>query len=1032
MALLALSSDPKLPKPRGRVSVNGWDECLVNGRSLASLRSEMLREKKPSGPSSNPSSRQSKRADVLDVSEQSEPVCTIADDVTPADNAEVIPVDNAEVTADTKQASKELAEGPRKPAGQTEKQDSSGKDSKVSQLGPEAEQPSQKGESKENTPSSALPEGANPSKPGTNSTPDAALGPSGKIQVKSTAKDEGQSTKSQPQLKEEEKVNDEVVLQASSARMKSDDSPTKDYEVKPSFKAEPHHQSEGTHSKMGSGPEAWKPERKTELKSEAEPDSESHLATPDILEEKGNADAEMDSEDADAGLSKKEPSVDRNDHPAGEERESTSPSKNESRKRKRSECNESSPSDGNTPSRQNQERLTRRRTEWNKNGRKLEIPSVSEMDTEGLDAETIEAVAIAAQAEKDEANNRGRRTTRLAAGKIKQVDYKAAANTQGTRGYSPSNEDEDVENIHSNNSNVEPARSSRRRTGQNQAIAPQRSSRRVARMRSSQEKDQSSVEEQDLSSSGNGSESREEADPGASQNDINVEPASVSRMNGSKADGRDRKRSRSDGRKTRQQQADAIDFEGNERTNYGTRSSTRENSVIDMDDDDINVDQDERMEEDSEKRIDRHGWTIEQLTRIGNAVKVTKSIHDDSINAEVDWTEEWTSDGGTNKKVASYINSAVSFIADLRKELSQDQKEKEVTAGELCSFIATDVWRLKTGGLPSECPRKPISVLARVEREEMQKASLEKIRRKLQREVDDYRSKLDGELEIRRKLELDAAYVELQALEVTHFLPIEEARRRQLEKVVEQYRTLDGRLRTELDKTKILVSQLRGERESQDELPAIQKNSTVSHSPTAKPDDTENDDVLKDATQPLEESITDGEDVKMTHKEEASPSQRQQEMERLRDLIAAREAEAESLQRACEKERMKFTNFLDAKNRLEVELYMNKSHGIHGHGVSVASPLQTPSNSAPDKSKKDTSRKTDVRNNGTGTARNTGQAKGKSNNGKHSLGVNPTIAKVKTSASSNLKGVSGKNGESSKGMKKKSNGKPASSPAERQ
>lgn len=1029
MARLALSSDPKLPKPRGRVAVNGWDECLVDGRSLASLRSEMLREKKPLGAPSNPSSRQSKRIDIPEVAVQSEPEHAVTGDAKPVDNDRIMP--------DTTKANRELAEAPEKPGDQSGERDLGSKDSKISQEESKTEQPSPKAALKDNPPPPAPPEVAESSKLESIPTIDAAPAPSERIHAESTAKHEDVSPQSQPHLEGKEKVRDEVEPQAFSAQMTPDGRPTEDDTVVQSSKTDPPHQSEAkTQSKKEFSSEARKLENEAELSSKIKTDSESHSVPPDSNKTKPEASAEVDSKDADAELPRRELYIDKKNHVAEEKRKSPSPSKSESRKRKRSESNESSPSDRNTPSRQIQERATHR-TEWNKDERKLEIPSVSEMNTEGLDAETIEAVAIAAQAEKDEANSRGRRTTRLAAGKIKQVDYKAAGSVQGTRAYSPSNEEDDAENIQSNDSNVEPARTSRRRPSQNQVMAPQRSSRRVARMRSSQEKDQSSMEEQDLSSPGNGSESRGEADAGASQNDINVEPASGPRMNGSKADGRDRKRSKSDGRKTRQQQAGVTDFEGNERTNYGTRSSTRENSVVDMEEDiddaassdDVNVAESEKMEEDLEKRTDRHGWTIQQLTRIGNVIEATRSIYGDSINDELYWTGKWSSDDGTNKKVASYIGNTVACITNLKKELSQDQKEKEVTAGELCSFVAMDVWRMKTSGLRTEYPYKPTSILARAEKEEKQKVSLERIRRKLQREADDCRNKLDGELEIRRKLELEAAYLELQALEIAYSIPVEEARRHRLGKVIKQYGALEGRVQRELDKTKILMSQLRGERESQDELPTIQKNSNVPHSPTPKTDDLEDDDVLKEATQPLGESATYDEDVKMTHKEEASPSQRQQEMERLRDLIAAREAEAESLQRACEKERMKFSNIFDAKNRLEVELYMSKSHGVHGHGGSVAGPLPSPSNSVAEKSKKDASRKIDARNNGVGVTRIVGQAKGKPNNGKQSLGVSPAISKPKPSALNNLKAIPGKNGETSKGMKKKSNGKPTNPPS---
>lgn len=1033
MALLALTSDPKLPKPRGRVAVNGWDECFVDGRSLASLRSEMLREKRPSSGSSNPPARQSKRSELPETSPRTQQHTHAAkDNASPANSPDDLQhlVENDSDTADQ----------PREPPAQDEGHDSGAGHNRPTQEESTTVQPLSKPQLEEHRPSPAPAGGIAPPKPEMDTKVDAPLKSSEKMDIDSSHESGSPSILPQPQLEAEKKEKNDFEQQGPAAQKASDDLPADGSAVERSSHAELHPKSDGkTQSKIDTAAEQQKSESKAELnpKAETEGKLDPDLTVPSEKDVKMGVG--IDSKDEVVEVSRKAFSRDKREY-SEENCASLSPAKSDSKKRKRAENDDSSPSDGNTSSRQNQERSSRRRTEWNRSARKLEIPSVSELNTEGLDAETREAVAIAAQAEKDEANNRSRRTTRLAAGKIKQVDYKAAGNAQGLRGYSPSNEEDEAENIHSNDSNAEPARSNRRRVVQNQSMPPQRTSRRVARMRSSQEKDQSSVEEHELSSPGNGSEGPREADAGASQNDIDAELASGSRMNGSRSDGRDRKRVRCDGRKTRQQQADAVDLDGDERAYYGTRSGTRENSVADMGDeaddaassDKMDTDEDGELEDDIEKRKDRHGWTALELEKIGKAVDVVRSTEHEKINNVLRSGERWDTGEITKSMVASYLSNAVYSIGQQKSELLQDQKKTEVTVDELRSFIGMDVWRVRTGGLSNEFSQKASSILARVDKDEKRKASLEKIRRKLQRETDDYRSKLDGELETRRKIELDAAYVELQVLEIAHFLPIEEGRRHRLEKVLEQYKSLDMRVRSELDKTKILVSQLRGERESQDELPAVEKNLTTSQSLADKPDDVENGNLPKGGTQPPPESITSGEDMKMTHKEEASLSQRQQEMERLRYLIADREAEAETFQRACEKERMKFANLLEAKNRMEVELYMSKSFGSHGPGISIGASTPTPLGAVAEKSKKDISRKGEVRSNGTASNRNVTQAKGKSNNSKHSISVSPTVTKAKASTSNNLKVVPGKNGETLKGIKKKSNGKPGSSPIEKQ
>eukprot|EP00177_Eucheuma_denticulatum_P008765 GFKZ01015918.1.p1 GENE.GFKZ01015918.1~~GFKZ01015918.1.p1 ORF type:complete len:1233 (+),score=244.97 GFKZ01015918.1:206-3700(+) len=1056
MALLALSQDPKMPRPRGRVGVNGWDECLVDGRSLASLRSEMLRERKPTPsnaaspekveekPMGNPEEvgkKENPEAQPVSKETAVDPSKNCADEVTEKETDEVslgkgVKEKEEVPTAREREESEEavhVKEGDHEPQNNIQEEPD-----KVP-MG-EREKKDEKSEIEASEPqSSSVRTVCDDGEVGRNGTEDASRKDAEEVtetidvenkkaNVEEKASDLGDCIAKDNETQQKEEVKEERtgVVKTEPDNPASDNVETvDDREGKSVVDAKPDGDTGGKEDApaMRKADEQevvteTAPRAKDALKAEVEESTNSAPKGEEKKETVGDSPVPMDV------------AKDLRDAAAERDWKSLSPTKQETRKRKRSEGSDSAPSEANTPTRQGHERSTRRRTEWNRHGRKIEIATGTDLDTDGLDPEAMEAVAIAAQAEKDEANSRGRRTTRLASGTIKQVDYKAAGNAHGLRAFSPSNEDE-VENNHSGDSNGEGGRTSRRRTVQNQAMAPQRKSDRVARMRNSQEKDQSLNEEHDHFSAGTGSDARGDGSAGGSQNDFDTGAASGSRMNGTKLEGRDRKRARADARKYRQGSSEAAEFERYDRTYYGTRSSTREDvaahadGAVDTDEqmDDLGVDHTDYMDEDPEKRIDAHGWTCGDLRSIGEAIVRANSTGDDEILKELKADINWKSEESTSQRVRRYVRRAAANIRD--NKIQRFNVSGTVSESELLAYVAMDTWRIQSGGPTPPYPRSQARTLAAAERAEKKKAGLEKVRRKAQREVDDLRGKLDCELDLRRKVAMDAAYVEVLLIEASKRLSAEEMRRKWLERGVERYSMWDERTRNELEKTKILVSHLRGEREGPDESPAAQKRSAAPLSPERKGDENGNGEVGKAARRPGG-SVVSNDDVEMTHKEEASPSQRQLEMERLRVLIETKEAEAEMYQRACEKERIRFNTLKDAKSRLESDLYLSRSAAMHAHGGSPAAP-----GSSHQKGSKDASRKGEGRNGGSGANRNSANAKGKSGNGKQSLGVTPAIAKTKPSNSNNPRAGHGKHGETAKSSKKKSSGKVSSGQGEK-
>lgn len=693
-----------------------------------------------------------------------------------------------------------------------------------------------------------------------------------------------------------------------------------------------------------------------------------------------------------------------------------SPPKPERKKRKRSDLEDSSPNRSSTPSRGPNERSTRRRTEWPNNPSKLQVTSASALDTDGLDPEAMEAAAVAAQAEKDEAFSRARRTTRLAAGKIKQVDYKAAENAQGLRTLSPGRDD-DVQTRHRSSSPPEPSRTSKRRAAQNHATLSQRNTRRTARARYAREETDSNEDAENSSSGRDGSQGEHRGRSEAHD----VDSMEVVRAHQTRSEGRDRKKSgRSDSRRGKQSQAEA-DNEG--LAYYGTRSSKRSNSTggDSVDTSDPENSGDNEMLGGLEKRTNAYGFSSQDLSRIRDAIFSAETVNEAKLREELRNGGKWKMDESYKVRLSRYLSSAKEFILEQHEEfgIGENEDASGSMVEQLGGFVKMDIARMKCSDRRLHFiwpPRRQRRSAERIEKEEKRKASSEKARRKANRDTEDIRGKLEAELDKRRKLELDSSYVEIQMYEIAHTLNRAELKRRQLEKVVDRYKLLDTRTTDVEERVQGTFNQLCGEGNDpnnprrEEKKGAQGKEGIKDNSPklTAVGNGSLRKDVSEDGG-----SVSLEDKMEISGKEEASPSQRQVEMKRLRMLITDREAEAERYQRDCERERMKLMKILDAKSRLEHDIYVNK----HSHLYNYGNGMMTSTGYAQYKSYKDS--KKDGRNGSAGLARSSGNGKGKSNNGKHGGSGSQPHSKSRGVGSSHQKGHGGRTQDS---KSKKKNG----------
>lgn len=687
---------------------------------------------------------------------------------------------------------------------------------------------------------------------------------------------------------------------------------------------------------------------------------------------------------------RRSPSVAKEPRTQKAKKNSVSPAKAHGKKEKRSE------SGGSTPS-----RLPGRvsKSKESSRSRKSQVPSASQVQVRDLDPEAMEAAAVAAQAEKEEAS-RARRTTRLAAGKIKLVDYKSSANPHSSRALSPDGE-LDENDINNENAAADPPRTSRRRAAHNQSSVPQRSSRRVAKLK---EKGQSSEDVENSvgrsSSAGNGSDDK----GGANVDDMEIDIAVPSRANGT----RDRKRTReSASKRSRHNTTEDGDYAYSKA--YGTRASTRENSVIDAgeatdigDANEFDVDEDVEAEEKLEDRTDLHGFTLADLTCIGFAVKSADSTDGSDVVSELEKQEEWGRDDGKDNKVYAYLKYLITGIEDFCKSLDIE-REDEVSVEEALSFIATDCNRLRNGGLDTGMPRNVKGILKKVSAEMQHKNALERQRRKESRELEEMRHTLEKEMEMTRKSEMELSMAEVSVCEVRRALATEKARSWHVKKEIEKYKRMEADAKSRVEKAKLLFNQLRHEKHGPES--GAGEGADDGKKGCLEKDERQGEKKEGEEGRALDESLTSNDDD-ATNKTPTVWTKRQLEMDRLRSLIAAREAEAEAFQREAEQERMKFLTALEIKNRLETELYMA--------GKPQSPPAQGAGNAG------------HASGSGGKTTREAGCSKkgdGRSGRGKNGAksgnGGGPSHAGARVNGSN--KGKSGgKNGESSKGTKRKS------------
>jgi hypothetical protein len=712
-------------------------------------------------------------------------------------------------------------------------------------------------------------------------------------------------------------------------------------------------------------------------------------------------------------------------------------------------------------------RMVRRRTEESLSMSELIEANLGRKgrayDAIANDPAAAEAAAVAAAAEKEEAVIRARRTTRLAAGKIKQVDYKVSAAIATARGASLSGNEMDESEDNDNTSGIlGPSRTGKRQRSSQRSpriIPKDRPSRRrpahVVRAQESGsgiedpvgdgevghgevgngEVGDGEVGDGEVSDGGNspssgsgasadvkrngssrganrtethGRRSASAAGNGAgditrdSQDLADVSYGEIAKkgrkkddenvggQDGVKADGNDPSDDDIGNAKESSMEKDGQSFISNEDAVSDIAGETDRAGVDQIalvkesieksddsregcDDESLSAELDEIDDEDDDELRDEAGWGVVELSAVAQAVKNTGSLEAAVLFGGASKADAmWASYRRTQEDVSQYIQNATRCIREFCPRMqSASSTDSGIRINDMLSYLAAEVWRLSSG---VHRPAGAVSKLIR--RKARLRNAVEKTRKKLKRDLDEHRTKLECEMDVRRRASLETAYRQVCVGDCKRALEREIRKRRTTEAEIEIFkeREADARERTEL--MKMLATQVHGDRfdevteeDSIAGLGAPAKLETnrgpskeLNLGPKGPAADSgslrknvgaevgkegaigKNGGSGESGTSADMEDIGDalGEDQRASSSApEISASATALEIRRLGSLIASYELEAETWQRASESERVRVNSLAESKNRLEQELYVQRhswpsgspSNGLPGPGT---------------------------------------------------------------------------------------------------
>lgn len=322
-------------------------------------------------------------------------------------------------------------------------------------------------------------------------------------------------------------------------------------------------------------------------------------------------------------------------------------------------------------------------------------------------------------------------------------------------------------------------------------------------------------------------------------------------------------------------------------------------------------------EEETEDEAEERKVAIRLLTQVALAIQQTKSITLKTIIGSISEKSTSTSEArDLFDRMHSHLRSANSSVG-------YDAAD-DVLMTQCLGYLAAEIGRWNIG------KNRPASLLdKRRHRLEKKRSSAEKSKRRSKRDYDESVTKLEHEMEGRRRAELEAAHMTINLQELQRNLDHETEAKAALAKEVRFIKLQEFAGRKRVEKAKRLFGQLVEAAKDNDaprptetamdvEVPI--HNGAGSSSKKRGPEsgsicESITSDDERDAALPR---------APQTGSTPMDPA-RAAEVERLRSLVRTRGAESEERQRLCEMEHIRLRVLLEQKDKLDTQIYRKKN-----------------------------------------------------------------------------------------------------------
>ncbi|KAA8499484.1 hypothetical protein FVE85_7069 [Porphyridium purpureum] len=327
----------------------------------------------------------------------------------------------------------------------------------------------------------------------------------------------------------------------------------------------------------------------------------------------------------------------------------------------------------------------------------------------------------------------------------------------------------------------------------------------------------------------------------------------------------------------------------------------------------------------AEHETDNETWSLKDRELMLRAIREDRTIGVKRLSNSKALKDE-------SKFLSRGENIVEEFMSDLQERMREAGMMSNCTVAEVTAYLASEVATMRSAhasklvmsterGSPSaetlNASAKGSHLQSKVEKETLE---VEKHKRKLKKENDELRNRLDVEMNARRDLELEKSVLDVQLKEAKRGLDKEAIARQLVEDELESFKLKELEARRRLDRARMKIAAMKGEMISST-VDGINLESAVdlvgSPSTTAAATDTPESPAAAN-TPPVSGVTASGAGAKLGEQIAALSAERTQ----LINMIRTLELETAEWQRQAEIERRRFMYLLASKGRLEYEQYL--------------------------------------------------------------------------------------------------------------